>query len=143
MIAIDTNILVYAHRAALREHRAARHALERAIGASDGWGIAQPCAAEFWSVVTHPTASGRPSTPTEAHAFLGTLLGEGQGHLWLPTTGFGERLGRAEVRAGVRGPRIFDLQIALIAHEAGARELWSRDRSFVTVPGLRVVDPLS
>jgi hypothetical protein len=32
--------------------------------------------------------------------------------------------------------RIFDLQIALCAFESGARELWSYDARFVTVPGL-------
>jgi predicted nucleic acid-binding protein len=33
-------------------------------------------------------------------------------------------------------------EIAAIAHENGARELWSHDRHFRTVPGLRVVDPI-
>lgn len=40
------------------------------------------------------------------------------------------------------GPRIFDLQIALMAVEGGARELWTHDRDFVSVPGLRVHDPI-
>jgi predicted nucleic acid-binding protein len=43
---------------------------------------------------------------------------------------------------GVSGPRIFDLQIALTAFEGGATELWTHDGSFITVPGLRVFDPL-
>lgn len=46
-------------------------------------------------------------------------------------------------RLGVRGARIFDLQIALIARDNGARELWTHDAGFVTVPGLRVWDPLA
>jgi predicted nucleic acid-binding protein len=45
MIAVGTNLLLYAHRAA-------RRALERAIGDGGGWGITQPSVAEFWSVVT-------------------------------------------------------------------------------------------
>ena len=142
MIAIDTNLLIYAHRAALPEHRAARRALERAIGGGGGWGITQPSVAEFWSVVTHPSAAGRPSTAAEARAFLRNLVEETGGHLWLPAAGFTDRLLRAASEAGVYGPRIFDLQIALIAHEGGARELWTHDRRFVTVSGLRVVDPL-
>jgi len=43
----------------------------------------------------------------------------------------------------VCGARIFDLQIALIAFEEGATELWTHDRGFASVPGLRVVDPLA
>jgi hypothetical protein len=35
------------------------------------------------------------------------------------------------------------LQIALCAFEGGARELWSHDARFVTVPGLRLVRALS
>jgi len=39
VIAIDTSLLVYAHRSALLEHRAARRALEQAMGEEAGWGI--------------------------------------------------------------------------------------------------------
>jgi len=42
----------------------------------------------------------------------------------------------------VRGRRIFDLQIALIAYEHGAREIWTHDRNFASVPSVRVRDPL-
>jgi hypothetical protein len=42
----------------------------------------------------------------------------------------------------VGGSRVFDLQIALCAFEGGARELWSHDARFVTIPGLRLVQPL-
>ena len=44
-------------------------------------------------------------------------------------------------RLHVRGVRIFDLQIALVAADAGATELWSHDRQFVSLPGLPVVNP--
>ena len=43
----------------------------------------------------------------------------------------------------VNGNRVLDLQIALCAFEGGARELWSRDVRFVTIPGLRRVSPLA
>jgi len=43
----------------------------------------------------------------------------------------------------VQGPRIFDLQIALTAFENGATEIWTHDRNFLSLPGLRVRDPFS
>ncbi|HVE65688.1 MAG TPA: hypothetical protein VNC59_03830 [Thermoanaerobaculia bacterium] len=43
---------------------------------------------------------------------------------------------------GIRGPRIYDLQIALTAFDNGATEMWTHDRAFVPFPGLRVFDPL-
>ena len=61
MIALDTNLLIYAHRATMPEHSAARRAIERAVIHPQGWGIPLPCLAEFWSVVTHPAATGTPA----------------------------------------------------------------------------------
>jgi toxin-antitoxin system PIN domain toxin len=140
MIALDTNLLVYAHRSGTPEHKAARAAIERAA-ASRGWGIAAPVIAEFWSVVTHHAASGRPSRPVEARRFL-TALADADAEIWSPGTGFGLRLAQLAEDLEVSGNRIVDLQIALCAFEGGARELWSHDSRFVTIPGLRLVQPL-
>jgi predicted nucleic acid-binding protein len=141
MIAIDTNLLVYAHRAALPEHPAARRAIERASGDSRGWGIAQPSIAEFWSVVTHPASSGGPSTADQASGFLRALM-EAGGRIWAPGEAFSERLLQLAGELGVGGPRIFDLQIGLTAFDNGAAEVWTHDSRFVAFPGLRVHDPL-
>lgn len=56
--------------------------------------------------------------------------------------GFGIRLLASLQSAKVTGPRVFDHQIALVAREAGATELWSHDRNFQTLPGLTLKDPL-
>ncbi len=142
MIAIDTNLLVYAHRATVAEHRRARRAIESAANDPRGWGISQPVVAEFWAVVTHAAASGRPSRPAEAAAFVRALVIEGGAQLWSAGPGFPERLIALATDRNVQGPRIFDLQIALTAFDNGATELWTRDHAFVTVPGLQIVDPL-
>jgi predicted nucleic acid-binding protein len=97
---------------------------------------------QFWSVVTHPASAGRPSTAAEPSRFLASLIREGGAHLWLPGPGFGERLLQAATTFDVRGPRIFDLQIALTALEHGATEIWTHDRRFLAVPGVRARDPL-
>ena len=142
MIAIDTNLLVYAHRERTPQHRLARKALELASAGSRGWGMAAAVLPEFWSVVTHPASEGRPSNPSQAAAFVRALTDAGA-VIWLPGPGFGERLLQIACDLTVSGPRIFDLQIALAAFEGGATELWTHDAAFVTVPGLRVSDPLA
>ena len=91
MIALDTNLLVYAHRSAVAEHRPARQAIVRARTSSDGWGFSLPVVGEFWSVVTHPTAAGRPSAPEEAHRFIVALEAAGA-EIWTPGGGFAARL---------------------------------------------------
>lgn len=141
MIALDTNLLVYAHRTRTPQHPFARRAIEEAAGSGRGWGVSLACVAEFWSVVTHPE-SERPSTGAEASSFLAALVRDGEAQVWLPRTGFEHRLMRVAADLQLDGPRIYDLQIALTAAEAGASEMWTHDRNFVSVPGLRVHDPL-
>lgn len=140
MIALDTNLLVYAHRSGVAEHALARRAIERAARIG-GWGLALPCISEFFSVVTHPACPPRPSTPKQAMDYIECLV-EGGALIWSPGPGFGNRLLRLAADLKVQGARIFDLQIALMAFEGGANEVWSHDRNFQSVSGLPVRDPL-
>ncbi len=143
MIAIDTNLLVYAHRSGTAEHVAAQRAIEEACNSRGGCGVAEQAIAEFWSVVTHPAAEGGPSSPHEAARFLRVLEEDGGVVTFAPGPGFAARLVQTAVDLNVRGPRVFDLQIALCAMDGGATELWTRDERFVKVPGLRVRNPLA
>lgn len=143
MIALDTNLLVYAHRAAVPEHRAAQRAIRRACNSPGGCGIGLPNLVEFWSVVTHPSAAGRPSAPEEAAEFIRALVETGGVEIWTPGSGFADRFIQLAEDLAVSGVRIFDLQIALTAFENGAREIWTHDRDFVRLPGLRIHDPLT
>jgi len=141
MIALDTNLLIYAHRSATPEHHAARAAIEAACDTPGGCGIALPSVAEFLGIVTHPASSGGPSPPTVAADFLAALW-EGGIDVLGPGPSFAARLSRSAADLGVAGARIFDLQIALCALDGGATELWTHDRNFVKIPGLILKDPL-
>ena len=141
MIAIDTNLLVYAHRAMLPEHAHAKQAIEAAAAHRTGWGISYPCIAEFWMVVTHHSTAGAASRPSQAAAFLAELFRAGA-VVFYPGAGFAERFAGVAAKRGIQGARIFDLQIAEIAREGGATEIWTHDRAFVSVSGLKVRDPL-
>jgi uncharacterized protein len=141
MIAIDSNLLVYAHRSRAPQHRASRRAIEGAA-AQGRWGFAVASVAEFWAVATHPSSEGRPSTPEEAAAYV-TALAEAGAEIWEPGAGFGIRLAQLATDLKVSGPRVFNLQIALTAFERGAIELWTADARFLKLPGLRVHNPLA
>lgn len=142
MIALDTNLLVYAFLPGVREHVAARKAIEDASDEPRGWGVALSSIAEFWMAVTHPSAVGGPSPLRAARGFLDALIVEGPGILWMPKERFSTRLLQRATDLDVRGPRIFDLQIALTAFDNGATEIWTHDHDFVGIPGMRVHDPL-
>lgn len=141
MIAIDTNLLIYAHRAGTAEHAAARRAIEAALNARGGCGVALPSVAEFFSIVTHPAASGGPSPPGVAVEFLESLRQSGVED-FTPGPGFAVRLARMAADLAVTGARIFDLQIGLCALDGGATCVWTHDGGFVKIPGLMVHDPL-
>jgi predicted nucleic acid-binding protein len=54
LIAVDTNLLVYAHRADSAWHERARAAIRKLAEDRSRWAIPWPCVHEFLSVVTHP-----------------------------------------------------------------------------------------
>jgi len=53
MIAVDTNVLVYAHRREASEHVQASAKLVELATGDDSWAIPWPCVYEFLSVVTN------------------------------------------------------------------------------------------
>jgi len=142
MIAIDTNLLIYAHRGGAPEHKSAIHSLEKAFSSLEGWGIAFPSIAEFWSIVTHPKCPGRPSQPAEASGFISGIIRDGEGQVWLPGQNFIKRAMQMAVTLNISGPRFFDLQIGLIAMENGAYTIWTHDKNFLKLLGLTIFDPL-
>lgn len=143
MIALDTNILVYAHREDAPFHAAARAAVERLADGAAAWAVPWPCAHEFLAVVTHARVF-KPPTPLEtALAHLRALaalpqltwLAEGEGYL--------EELERVTVPARTQGGAIHDARIAALCLHHGVSELWSADRDFTRFGALRVRNPLA
>jgi uncharacterized protein len=142
LIAVDTNLLVYAHRRDSAHYVVACPRIRELAQAAAPWAIPWPCMHEFFAVVTNARVFQPPSTPTEAvdqiDAWLESpslvLLTETERH-WVEL--------RALVTAGhITGGRVHDARIAAICRQHGVRELWSADRDFSRFPGLRTVNPL-
>ena len=143
MIAVDTNLLVYAHRAESEWHERAAACIRERAEARTLWAIPWPCIHEFLAIVTHPRIWD-PPTPTEAaleqlEAWLESpslvLLAEGPEH-------WGQL--RAKIETGrIAGPRVHDARIAALCLAHGVRELWTADRDFSRYPSLATVNPLS
>lgn len=142
MIAVDTNILVYAHRRDSDFHLSAAEKLRELAGSRESWALPWPCVHEFFSVVTHPRVYDPPSTTEQAidqiDAWLETVsvvpIAEGDAY-WTKLRGL--------VHDGkVRGPAVHDARIAALCEAHGVRVLWTADRDFSRFPGLRAVNPL-
>ena len=142
MIAVDTNILVYAHLERLDRHCQARAAIERLIARAKPWAIPWPCVHEFLAVVSnrkfHADAPGTRdllAVVDRWHQAPGLrFIGIGDEH-WT-------HLRRLLERSDVRGGQVHDARIAAVCEEAGVTELWTADRDFSRFPGLRVHNPL-
>jgi predicted nucleic acid-binding protein len=65
MIAVDTNVLVYAHREDSPWHDAALTKITELAEARAPWAVPWPCLHEFLAIVTHPRLYS-PPTPLAA-----------------------------------------------------------------------------
>jgi uncharacterized protein len=141
MIAIDTNLLVYAHRHDSVWHEAAREAI-RGLAESARWAIPWPCLHEFYNIVTHPRIYKPSSTIDEALTQI---------EYWWASPGL-TLLAETEIawttlrdlarNAKIAGPGIHDARIVSLCLQHGVAELWSCDRDFSRFPMLRVTNPL-
>lgn len=142
MIAIDTNILVYAHRADSVWHGPAAAAIATLANGASPWAIPWPCVHEFLAVVTHPRIFAPPTPLARAcdqvDAWLEspsvTLLGESQGY-W-PT------FRALALKGRVAGAMVHDGRIAALCLHHGVSELWTADRDFSRFATLAVRNPL-
>lgn len=140
MIALDTNVLVYAARSDSPHHGRARGAIEALAESGRAFAVPWPCAHEFYAVVTR---AYRPaSTPKQAIAFL-RALARAPSLRWLH-----EAPQHLDVLESLIGPQlvggaIHDARIAAICIAHGVTELWSADRDFSRFATLRVRNPLN
>jgi toxin-antitoxin system PIN domain toxin len=142
VIAVDTNILVYAHRTDAPFHEAAAQSLIEIAQGSAAWAIPWPCLHEFLAVVTNRRIYDSPSTLEVALDFVDSLL-QSPTLLLLAETETHWPVLRSLVVAGqTTGGRIHDARIAALCSQHGVRELWSADRDFSRFPALRVLNPL-
>ena len=142
MIAVDTNLLVYAHRADSVWHREARECLEKLSAGGSRWALPWPCLYEFYAVVTHPKIFPRPTPPPTALEACQEFASSPQVRLLTETEDFVEKLGRLIGGLDLKGPKIHDARIAVLCHVHGVRELWSSDRDFSRFKFLKVANPL-
>ena len=142
MIAVDTNVLVYAHRRDSEFHKPAAEAVRQLAESPAQWAVPWPCLHEFYSIVTHPRIYDPPSSPVAAADQVAAWLESpsvvplSEGETYWPT------LGSLVSSARVSGPIVHDARIAALCLSHGIRELWSADRDFGRFPRLKVTNPL-
>lgn len=130
MIAVDTNILVYAHREETPLHRPALARLRALAEGQATWGVPVFCLGEFIRVVTHPAVFAPPSSVEEAVAALEGLLASPSLVVLWPGERYWRLFRDALVQARAAGNLAFDAQIVAVCREWGVGALLTEDRDF-------------
>lgn len=144
MLAVDANVLVYAHRREVKVHGAAAGLLRELAEGASPWAIPWPCVYEFLSVVTNPRIwKDASSTPTQAWTQISAWLGSPTVRLLGETEDFASLLERFVALPRVRGPIVHDARVAALCVAHGVEALLTRDRDFGLFTELRTRDPFA
>jgi toxin-antitoxin system PIN domain toxin len=142
MIAVDSNLLVYAHREDSPWHHAAYACIVELAEGSTAWAIPWPCIHEFLSIVTHPRIYAPPTPLEKAIDQVEAWLESPNLVLLSELEDYWPQL-RSILQTGrVSGPQVHDARVAVLCQQHGVSELWTIDRDFSRFPGLTVRNPL-
>jgi uncharacterized protein len=142
VIAVDTNILVYAHRKDSEFHAPAAALLRTLAEGAHAWSIAWPSVHEFFAIVTHARIYRPPTPPVRALAQIEAWLGSPSLVLLGETSKHWTNLRALILDAKIEGAKVHDARIAALCLQHGVRELYSADRDFSRFPQIAVRNPL-
>jgi toxin-antitoxin system PIN domain toxin len=143
VIAVDTNLLVYAHREDADWHaRADRAVAGLAEGAAE-WAIPWPCLHEFLAIVTHPRIFKTPTPPGLAFSQVEAWLESPSLVVLSENDDFFAALREVTLGARVTGSRVHDARVAALCVSHGVGELWTADRDFSLFSAIKTRNPLA
>ncbi len=138
MLAVDTNVLVYAHRQDSPFHDAAADLVRRLAEGAATWAIPWACLHEFYAIVSHRRIYRPPSTPEQAAAQVRAWLQSPSLVLVGESEGYWDTIEPLLLGGRVSGPIVHDARVAAICAQHGVRELITQDRDFSRFPQVRV-----
>lgn len=142
MIAVDTNILVHAHRRDSQWHEPAKECMRQLAESAAAWAIPWACIHEFLAVVTRERVFVPPTPLAKALEQVESWLESPSLVLLSESAGYAELLAAVLGRAKTTGSKIHDARVAAICLHHGVRELLTADRDFSRFHGLKVRNPL-
>ena len=142
MIAVDTNILVYAHRAESVFFTRAYDCIKSLAEGKQPWGIPVSCLHEFLAVITNPKIFSPASTYEQALSQVDAWLASPQVDVLHSSVQHWRILSELTRKAKLQGGQFHDARIAAICIENGASVLYSADRDFGRFKDLKTANPL-
>lgn len=143
MIALDTNLLVHAHRADASLHAKAKEAVRQLAESPVPWGICYHSLIEFYAVSTQSMIWETASTTAEAFDQIEAWKESPSLRILCDSEASLEKLKLLSVGGNVRGSVIHDARIAACCLSHGVNELWTVDRDFSRFADLKTRNPLA
>lgn len=136
MIAVDTNILVYAHASRFPKHAPALRRLTALAEGLTRWVIPVFCLGEFARVMTHPRLFRPPWSAQQLRGAVSHLLESPSLRVLYPGVDFPRLLLEAIVEANAVGNLVFDAQVVALCRESSVTRLLTEDRDFDRFRGI-------
>lgn len=137
MIAVDTNVLIYAHRRDSPFHARARAVVAELATSTAPWAIPWPCLHEFYAISTHRSVYRPPSTIGEALTQIENWCSSPSLQVLSEPPGYRGVWTGLLRDGGVTGPKAHDGHVAALCLAHGVSELLTLDRDFARFPDLR------
>jgi toxin-antitoxin system PIN domain toxin len=142
MIAIDTNVLVYAHRGESSFHQRAFDCVKLLAEGNKPWAIPVCCLHEFLAIVTNTKIFRPASTHAQALAQVDAWLASPHAHILHSGALHWQILSDLAHKAKLQGGQFHDARIAALCIENGVSALYSADRDFGRFKALKTINPL-
>jgi toxin-antitoxin system PIN domain toxin len=143
VLAVDTNILIYAADTRSPFHKPCRIWLERQRELPDAWYSTWPILYEFLRVTTHPRVMPKPWSLATAWQFVLGLLEAPGFDVLAPTSRHAAVASELiDEMPHLAGNIVHDVHTAVLLREHGIRRICTRDTDFHQFGFLEVIDPL-
>jgi uncharacterized protein len=142
MIAVDTNLLVYAHRGEMALHKPAADCLRRLCEGTTPWAIPSACLSEFLATVTHPHKFKPASDLSQALAQINFWLQARSAQVLHSGAAHWRILSELATQGRLQGGQFHDARVAAICIENGVNLLYTADRDFGRFKALKTFNPL-
>lgn len=141
MLLVDVNVLVYAFRQDLSDHRQYADWLHELVNGDAAYGMADLVLSSFLRIATHPKVFPSPAPLDAALDFAGKVRGQPHCVVVAPGPRHWDIFTDLCRKVGARGNLVPDAYLAALAIESGS-EWITTDRGFARFPGLRWRHPL-
>lgn len=143
MIALDTHVLVHAHRRDASLHERAHAVVRELAEAPAPWAICYHSVVEFYAIATRRGLWDCPSPPETAIDQITAWRESPSLRILHDTPDSLDALQEFAINGAVTGGMIHDARIAACCVVHGIDELWTVDRDFSRFPRLRCRNPLT